>query len=72
MGIIQDVGPDVKNFKKGDRVVACFDLSCGQCAISCLLIYSGMKKRGPGTLDFSAVVLVHGNRKGRLEAVSCE
>lgn len=31
MGIIEDVGPEVKNFKKGDRVVACFDLGCGQC-----------------------------------------
>ena len=24
MGIVDDVGPEVKNFKKGDRVVACF------------------------------------------------
>ena len=32
MGIVDDVGPEVKNFKKGDRVVACFDLACGSCA----------------------------------------
>lgn len=31
MGVIHDVGPDVKNFKKGDRVVACFDIACGKC-----------------------------------------
>ena len=31
MGIVDDVGPDVKNFKKGDRVVAAFDLACGAC-----------------------------------------
>lgn len=31
MGIVEDVGPEVKNFKKGDRVVACFDLGCGEC-----------------------------------------
>ncbi|MCO5580249.1 hypothetical protein L7F22_034115 [Adiantum nelumboides] len=31
MGVIQDVGSDVKSFKKGDRVVACFDISCGNC-----------------------------------------
>jgi threonine dehydrogenase-like Zn-dependent dehydrogenase len=31
MGIVEDVGPEVKNFKKGDRVVACFDLGCGSC-----------------------------------------
>ena len=32
MGIVDDVGPEVKNVKKGDRVVACFDIGCGQCA----------------------------------------
>jgi len=31
MGIIDDVGPGVKNFKKGDRVVASFNISCGEC-----------------------------------------
>ncbi len=31
MGIVEDVGPEVKNVKKGDRVVACFDIGCGQC-----------------------------------------
>jgi threonine dehydrogenase-like Zn-dependent dehydrogenase len=31
MGIIEDVGTGVKNFQKGDRVVSCFDLACGQC-----------------------------------------
>jgi threonine dehydrogenase-like Zn-dependent dehydrogenase len=31
MGIVEDVGPEVKNFKKGDRVVAAFDLGCGAC-----------------------------------------
>jgi threonine dehydrogenase-like Zn-dependent dehydrogenase len=31
MGIVEDLGPDVKNFKKGDRVVASFDMGCGKC-----------------------------------------
>lgn len=31
MGVIHEVGPDVKNFRKGDRVVACFDIGCGKC-----------------------------------------
>jgi len=31
MGIIDDIGTDVKNFKKGDRVVVAFDIACGEC-----------------------------------------
>jgi threonine dehydrogenase-like Zn-dependent dehydrogenase len=31
MGIVEDVGSDVKNIQKGDRVVCSFDLGCGQC-----------------------------------------
>ncbi|GAQ85860.1 Sorbitol dehydrogenase [Klebsormidium nitens] len=31
MGIVQEVGPEVTKFKPGDKVVACFDLGCGQC-----------------------------------------
>lgn len=30
MGIIEDVGSDVKNFKKGDRALASFDMGCGK------------------------------------------
>ncbi|KAJ9512844.1 hypothetical protein QJQ45_029180, partial [Haematococcus lacustris] len=32
MGVVDEVGPDVKNHKKGDRVVVCFDIACGSCA----------------------------------------
>ncbi len=31
MGIVDEVGSDVKNVKKGDRAVACFDIGCGKC-----------------------------------------
>ncbi|TPX64990.1 hypothetical protein SpCBS45565_g05480 [Spizellomyces sp. 'palustris'] len=31
MGIIEDVGDEVRDRKKGERVVVCFDIACGTC-----------------------------------------
>ncbi|MFW6287876.1 MAG: zinc-dependent alcohol dehydrogenase [bacterium] len=31
MGIVEEVGTDVKNIKKGDRVIVPFPISCGHC-----------------------------------------
>jgi len=31
MGIVEEVGSEVRNFKKGDRVVIPFTIQCGQC-----------------------------------------
>ncbi len=31
MGVVEDVGAEVKNLKRGDRVVVPFPISCGQC-----------------------------------------
>ncbi|BBF43088.1 uncharacterized zinc-type alcohol dehydrogenase-like protein ybdR [Lachnospiraceae bacterium KM106-2] len=31
MGIVEEAGPDVKNIKKGDRVIVPFPVSCGHC-----------------------------------------
>jgi threonine dehydrogenase-like Zn-dependent dehydrogenase len=31
MGVVEAVGPDVRSFKRGDRVVISFDVACGEC-----------------------------------------
>src|ERR1700744_916860 len=32
VGIVEEVGPQVRNFKKGDRVVVASTISCGYCS----------------------------------------
>lgn len=32
MGIVEEVGPEVKNIKTGDRVVISFNIACGECS----------------------------------------
>ena len=31
MGIVEEVGPEVKNIQQGQRVVVAFDIACGEC-----------------------------------------
>jgi S-(hydroxymethyl)glutathione dehydrogenase / alcohol dehydrogenase len=31
MGVVEEVGPDVTNLKKGDRVIIPFNIACGEC-----------------------------------------
>ncbi len=31
MGIVEEVGPEVKNLQRGDRVIVPFTISCGNC-----------------------------------------
>ncbi|MBG9451016.1 dehydrogenase [Cytobacillus firmus] len=31
MGVVEEAGPEVKNLKKGDRVIIPFNVSCGEC-----------------------------------------
>ncbi len=40
MGIVEEVGRDVKNLKKGDRVVVPFTISCGYCWFCEQTLYS--------------------------------
>ncbi len=70
MGIIEEVGPDVRNFKKGDRVLAPFSFSEGSCEFcrknlqtSCLLggFWGGVNEGGQAeaiTARFADATLV--------------
>ncbi len=31
VGVVEEIGPDVKKFRPGDRVVASYSIQCGEC-----------------------------------------
>jgi threonine dehydrogenase-like Zn-dependent dehydrogenase len=47
MGIIEEVGSEVKRFQKGDRVVAAFDIGCGACYFCKQQLCSSCDKTNP-------------------------
>ncbi|KAG2450469.1 hypothetical protein HYH02_004970 [Chlamydomonas schloesseri] len=47
MGFVEEVGPEVKHVKKGDRVVACFDIACGRCRSCSRGAFSGCDVTNP-------------------------
>ena len=47
----QDVGPDVKNFKRGDRVVSSFDMGCGHCFYCDRGLFTGCANTNPSELQ---------------------
>ncbi|HWL26355.1 MAG TPA: zinc-dependent alcohol dehydrogenase family protein [Ureibacillus sp.] len=64
-GVVEEVGPGVVNFKKGDKVVCVFVPSCGHC-IPCAegrpaLCEPGAKSNGEGTLISGGIRLHAGD-----------
>lgn len=61
MGIVESVGPGVKDVKVGDRVVTAFDIACGACRFcKDLQVYSGCDT----TNDSVAQEALYGHKTG--------
>ena len=58
MGIVVEVGPEVKKFQKGDRVVVPFVIACGQCFFCQKELYSACDTTNPGA-DIQKVAMGH-------------
>lgn len=50
MGIVEDVGSEVKNIKKGMRVVVAFDIACGSCDYCARQEYTACDTTNPSKL----------------------
>lgn len=57
-GIVDSVGPGAKNIKVGDRVVAAFPISCGQC----MFCTKGMTSSCENTNENSIINALYGKR----------
>lgn len=58
MGVVVEVGRDVKKFQKGDRVVVPFVIACGSCFFCKKTLYSCCDTTNPGA-DLAKVAMGH-------------
>jgi threonine dehydrogenase-like Zn-dependent dehydrogenase len=66
MGIVEDVGSEVKKLKKGDRVVVAFDIACGFCDYCKREEYTGCDTTNPSKL----IETLYGHRPSALYGYS--
>ena len=50
MGVVEEVGADVKKVKKGERYVCCFDIGCGECFYCQRQLYSCCMRSNPSNM----------------------
>ena len=50
MGVIEEVGSDVKKVKAGQRYVCCFDIGCGDCFYCKRNMYSCCMRSNPSNM----------------------
>ncbi|KAI9710649.1 MAG: hypothetical protein M1828_002136 [Chrysothrix sp. TS-e1954] len=62
-GVVDEVGPDVKNVKPGDRVVASFQVACGSCMYCDKKLSSQCEKTNANTTEH---MMYGGNTAGML------
>jgi threonine dehydrogenase-like Zn-dependent dehydrogenase len=47
VGIVEDVGPEVRSLSRGDRVVVAFDIACGSCFYCKRSVFSSCDSTNP-------------------------
>lgn len=48
MGVVEEVGPAVRQLRRGDRVVVPFTIACGECLFCDLDLYAACENTNPG------------------------
>ena len=50
MGVVEEVGADVRKVKKGERYVCCFDIGCGECFYCQRQMFSCCMRSNPSNM----------------------
>jgi threonine dehydrogenase-like Zn-dependent dehydrogenase len=67
LGVVEDVGPEVQRFRRGDRVLVSCTIGCGRCSMCHNDLYSGcetMTQAGPLTNIFGSPLHPGGQAEG--------
>jgi threonine dehydrogenase-like Zn-dependent dehydrogenase len=67
MGVVEEVGSDVKKVKAGQRYVCCFDIGCGDCFYCKHNLYSCCMRSNPSNMTCG----LYGHKLGGFYGTLC-
>ena len=70
MGVVEEVGAEVKKVQKGQRYVCCFDIGCGECFYCKRQLYSCCMRSNPSNMTCGLYGHKLGGFYGRASKVS--
>ena len=71
-GVVEELGPEVKTLKRGDRVVVPFNISCGRCFFCERGLFASCENTNPSSNDIASGVFGYSHSTGGFEGAQAE